>query len=144
MKKPEITLSKVRKSPKLGGKVFQASDFLTDDEQLALQLNNATGRKKKRIYDEVDAYVAEIIARFGYDAYKAWNAGELDENKMVKMIAAERARDKAQLLEVEGIIIAMVGACVQKQKGKPAPKGPKVAINIFKRVSKMARGEING
>lgn len=141
-KKPGLTLSEVRKSPKMGGeRVYRASDFLTDDEKLELQFNNARGRKKKRTYNDVDAYIAEIIARFGYEAYKAWNRGELPPDKMAKMIAAERAREKAKILDLEGIIIAMVGACVRKEKGKPAPKGPKMAIKILKQAVKEAKGE---
>lgn len=139
-----LTLEEVRRSPKLGDQVFQISDFMSSDEVTEVRRNNAIGKKKRRPYDTVDAFVAEMIARFGYDVYCAWNKDELSEELVNKMMVAERAREKAQLLELEGIIIAMVGACVKKEEGQPAPKGPKTAIKIFKRVAKMARGEING
>ena len=138
------TLNEVRKSSKLGGQTFRASDFLTAEEKAELRHNNAVGKRKKRPYSQVDAFVAEMIARFGYPLYKAWNDGEISEEKVARMMAAERAREKGQLLDLEAIIISMVGACVKKEKGQPNPKGPKTAVKVFKTAAKMARGEVNG
>lgn len=145
MTKPEtFTLKDARNSSKLGGRTFRASDFLSGEEKAELRRNNAIGKKSRRIYGKVDAFIAELIARFGYDTYKAWNSGELGEAQIAKMLAAERAREKSQLLELEAIIISMVGACVRREKGQPQPKGPKTAVKVYKQVAKMARGELNG
>lgn len=139
--KPGLTLNDIRKSPKLA-KVSRVSDFLTKEEQNEVRLANVVGKHgEERKFDTVDAYCAEIIARFGYDAYKAWNCGELDSELVARMIAAERARKRAAWLPIEAIVINMVGSCIKRQKGEPAPKGPKAAQKIMKIEVKAARGE---
>lgn len=140
--KSELTLEGVRKSEKLREpNVVQASDFLSDRQKAQIIEARTKSRVKKRKFDNVDSYIAEMIARFGYDFYKDWKAGIIPNAQVSKMILAERARDKQRLLSIEGIIIAMVGPTIQRQKGKPAPKSPKVALSIFKEDSKIARGE---
>lgn len=143
MTKPQLTLNDIKtKATASGGqKSFGVSDFLSKDELRELRRANYAGKAPKRLFNGVDAYIAEIIARFGYDAYKDWQEGILPDQKMRKMIYAERARERSNLLGIEAIIISMVGACVRRQKGQPAPKGPKTAIKIFKREAKDARGE---
>lgn len=139
--KPALTLNDIRKSPKLA-EVSRVSDFLTKDEQNELHITNMVGkRSQKRKFDAIDAYCAEIIARFGYDTYKAWNNGELDDKLVARMIDAERARERASWLPIETIVINMVGSCIKRQKGEPAPKGPKAAQKIMKIEVKAARGE---
>ena len=92
-------------------------------------------------YDDVDAFVAEVIARFGYDVYQKWNAGEIETKTLQKWVLAERARDRAQFIPLEGVIAHMVGACIRRHKKERAPKGPKEAQNIISAEIKAARGE---
>lgn len=139
--KPGLTLADIRKSPKMG-RVSRASDFISKDEMRQLRVANMVGkRSSKRKFDAIDAYCAEIIARFGYDAYKAWNSGELDEKLVARMIEAERARERAGWIPIETIVINMVGSCIRRQKGEPQPKGPKAVQKIMKIEVKAARGE---
>lgn len=138
--KPGLTLNDIRKSPKVG-QVYRASDFLTKDEQDKLRHSNFIGKRSKKKFDKVDAYCAEIMGRFGYTAYKAWDSGEIDQEFMTKMVEAERARERAQWLPLETIIINMVGACIKRNKGEPQPKGPKQAQKIMKIEVKAAKGE---
>lgn len=139
--KPKLTLNQIKRSPKLGRQA-RASDFLTEDDRRKLQQTNARGKRIKRRFDDVDAYIAEMIARFGYEAYLAWNRGEIAQEKMNKMILAERARERAAWIPVEGIIISMVGSCIKRSKKEKAPKGPKRAQEIVKNEVKMAKGEM--
>lgn len=139
--KPGLTLKDIRKSPKLM-KVSRASDFMSKNEHDELRAANMMGkRSSERKFDAVDAYCAEIIARFGYDAYKAWNSGELDSKLVARMVEAERARERAGWLPIETIVINMVGSCIRRQKGEPQPKGPKAAQKIMKVEVQTARGE---
>lgn len=142
VQRSNTTLKDVRKSDKLRGeRVYSASDFMSKDDKLRIEQARQKSHEEKRKFDDVDAYTAEIVARFGYEAYKDWNKGVISDIKMSKWILAERARDKAKLLSIEGIIIAMVSPTIQRHKGKPAPKSPKVAMDIFKSDAKVARGE---
>lgn len=143
MSQKPLTLNDVRKSDKISGKKreFRASDFLTKDEQIELRQSNFRGRKAKKRFNDIDAYVAEIIGRFGYDFYKDWQSGKISTDKTNRYIAAERAREKSQFLSMEAIIMLMVGSCIQRSKGQPAPRGPKTAQKIFKAEEKIAKGE---
>lgn len=137
---PQLTLTNIRKSPALG-RVSKASDFLTEEEREELRRSNLRGKVSKRKFEAPYAHVAEIIARFGYDTYLAWNSFEISEEKMNQMIMAERAREKSQLLALETIVIQMVGSCIKREKGQSAPKGPKQAQKVIKEEIKTARGE---
>lgn len=139
-KKAEITLKNIRKSPKLA-KEFRLSDFVSKEEVREVRQNNRRGKKKKRQFDDVDAYTAEIIARFGYDVYQKWNYGEIDSLKMQKWILAERARERSHWIPLESIVLYMVGACIKRHKREKAPKGLKMAQKIMKEDFKAMRGE---
>lgn len=140
----ETTLKNVRDtSQKLKEvRVHRASDFLTKEEQDELRAVNARGKKSKRKFDDVDAFVAEIIARFGYEAYKAWGRGEITTTKMMRLVSAERARERQNMIPLYNIILATVTSCIRVGKGEKKPKGPKQAVNIIKREIKIAKGEI--
>lgn len=137
--KPEFTLNDIRNSSKV--KVFQASELLTKEQKTKREQRRQTGRRKRRLFDDTDAYIAEIIARFGYDTYRAWNNDEIDEVKMNRWILAERARERAQFIPIEGVIAHMVGACIKRTKKERAPKGPKEAQKIIAQEIKAAKGE---
>lgn len=139
MKKDEsLTLNSIKKSPKLQKKAVRLSDLVTKEEKAKLKPKRP---RKKRAYDDVDAFVAEVIARFGYNVYQKWNAGEIETTTLQKWVLAERARDKIQLIPLEGIIMHMVSACIKRHKKERAPKGPKEAQKIIAQEIKMAKGE---
>lgn len=140
MRKSELTLDVVKQSPKVTEKSFQISDFLSSDEQDALHEAVYRGKQNRRLFDEVDALTAEITARFGYEVYMRWNAGEFDDDKMARWLAAERAREYTHLSELSGIIYAMVSACVRVEKGRPRPRGPKAARNLLTKMNSKAQG----
>ena len=119
--------------------VVRLSDLVTKEEKAQLAPKTP---KKKRPYDDVDAFVAEVVARFGYDVYRRWNAGQITTATLQKWVLAERARDRAQFIPLEGVIAHMVGACIRRTKKERAPKGPKEAQKIINLEIKMAKGEM--
>lgn len=143
MSTPGLTLENIKQtSPKLNpARVIRADDVLSDKEKNLIRRNRTAGKASKRRYDDIDAMMAEIIARFGYDTYKAFNNGEIGAEKMTRFLYAERAREASSKLDLYGIIMAMVGSCIRRQKGQPAPKGPKIAQKIFTAEQKIAKGE---
>lgn len=136
MRTPQ-TLEEIKKSPKLNKRNFGVSDFLTTKQVEELHTVAATSRKKQPLFDPIDAFVAEIVARFGYDVYLKWSAGEIDHNWLTRMLNAERARDKQQFLSLEAIVYSMVSASMSK---KPQ-KAVRQARDIMKQDIKIANGE---
>lgn len=137
-----ITLQEARKSPKLrSGGSSNISDFLTNEEKRDLKRSNLQGKPKQKRFNSIDAFVAEIIGRFGYDFYRDWAAGRISTGKVNRYIAAERAREAASNLALEAIVISAVSACVKREKGQPKPKGLKLAQDIFKKEEKISKGE---
>ena len=133
----EISLEKAKEIAKT--KVFRASDFLTEEQVEEVHKSNYEGKKSS--YNAVDAYVAAIIARFGFDTYMAWKNGEISEDLMMRYVKAERARDAIKLLPLETIIItAMAGANNATKQGH-APKSLKTAIKVLKIEENKAKGE---
>ena len=137
MTMPEITLKQAQEIAKV--KTFRASDFLTQEQQEEVKESNIRG-KKNSSFDEVDAYIAEIIARFGYDTYIAWKYGEIDEKHMVKYIEAERARETRNRLKLEHILVAAISGANNPTKGGHTPKGLKMAMKMLKSEEKLAKG----
>lgn len=133
-----LKLETAKKAAK--AKVFRASDFLSNEEAAEVRKANAEGKKDRRAFDEIDAYMAEILARFGYEAYMAWQAGTISGDKMARMVMAERAREKRNLLGLEGIILAGLVGANNPTKGGHAPKSLKSAIKILKREQEIAKG----
>lgn len=140
MKHEHLTLNDIKQSPKMREQVFRVSDFLTEDEQQELREVNARGRNIKRPYDDVDAFAAELLARFGWDAYQAWLDGSFNGEKAMRFVAAERARQKRELLPLEFIIISSVAGANHPSKHRSAPKSLKQAIKIVKQETKLAKG----
>jgi len=138
MTKPELTLANVRNTAKV--KTFRASDFLSDDQLEEVHTSNLKGRKKGK-FDAIDAYIAEIIARFGYETYKAWACGEIDELKMARLVEAERAREAKQRLILENIIVASVAGANRPTKGGHTPKSLSAALKMLKNEQKLAKGD---
>lgn len=137
MTAPELTLNKVKQDAKVRN--FRASDFLTKKELDEVHESNLKGKKSKG-FDVIDAYIAEIIARFGYDTYVAWKFGEISEEQMTKYIKAERARDVQNRLMIENIIVASMAGANNPTKGGHMPKSLKTAIKMIKSEEKLAKG----
>lgn len=138
MTAPELTLNKVKQNAKVRN--FRASDFLTDEQVEEVHESNIKG-KKNTSFDVIDAYIAEIIARFGYDTYVAWKFGEIGEEQMAKYIKAERARDVQNRLMIENIIVASMAGANNPTKGGHMPKSLKAAIKMIKSEEKLAKGD---
>ena len=138
MKEPEISLNKAKE---IAGKKrnFRASDFLTEEEKAEVRKNNAKGRAAP--FNAVDAYVAEILARFGYDTYMSWKAGDIDNDRMTKYILAERARDTQRLFPLENLILASVAGANNPTRGGHTPKSLQMAIKILKQEQERANGK---
>lgn len=138
MTMPELTLNKVKE--KAQTKTFRASDFLTDEEKEQRVKAKATAKRAEKLYTAVDSYIAEIIARFGYDAYRAWLSGEISEDKMYRLVLAERSREKRLLFPIENLIVASVAGANQPTKNGNTPKSLKVAIKMLKEEQEKANG----
>ena len=138
MTKPELSLDIVKQTAKV--KVSRASDFLTDEQIEEVHKSNRKGAKITK-YSEVDAYIAEIIARFGYDTYIAWKYGDISEENMLHYIQAERAREARNRLMIENIIVASVAGANQPTKSGNAPKSLKTAVKMLKTEQKLAEGK---
>ena len=147
-KEHEITLATAKDTLKEREQVFRASDFLPERKIEELHEINARGRKIVRPYDEVDAFAAEVLARFGWHAYRAWKTGERDErgqiimttDQLFKYIAAERARDAQNRYSLECIIVSSVAGANRPRRHGGAPKSLKKAIDIVKAEYKRAKG----
>ena len=131
----------LKKAKQIAGKKrnFRASDFLTEDEKAEIRKNNAKGKEPK--FNVIDAYVAEIIARFGYDTYMAWKAGDIEDGRMQKYILAERAREAQFLFPLENIIVSSVAGANNPSRGGHAPKSLQMAIKILKQEQERANGK---
>lgn len=145
MTAPELTLNEVKKSEKVTTRTVRVSDFLSNEKKIELRMaQEAREAQRKRGFDEIDAYSAEILGRFGYDAWQAWQTGQIKGEKMVRMVLAERARAKRELLGVETMILAVGAGANNPTKAGHPPKSLRNAIKILKDEQKQAKGVING
>lgn len=135
MMTPELTLDNVKAKVR----EYRASDFLSDKQQEEVKKSNIKG-KESASFNNIDAYIGEIIARFGYGAYEAWKNGDIDENAMARYIMAERAREARNRLRLENIIVASVYGANHPTKQGHAPKSLKTAIKMLKSEEKLAKG----
>jgi len=141
MTTPELTLQSVKNSVKPTETVHRVSDFLSKEQKVELsKAHEEHAALKTRGFDEIDAYSAEILGRFGFEAWQAWQCGQIKAEKMAKMVLAERARAKRELLGLEGLILAAVSGANRPTKRGHAPKSLKNAIKIFKSEQKQAKG----
>lgn len=137
MTTPELTLQKAKESVKV--REHRASDFLTQEEINEVKESNLRGKVKK--FDEIDAYIAEILARFGYNTYMAWKNGDIDEKTMVRYINAERVREAKDRVMIESMIYACMAGANNPTKGGFMPKTLKVAHKILLSEQKLAEGK---
>ena len=135
-----LKLGKAKEQAIIKERVHRVSDFLTNEEKNDLARANTKGKKKA--YDKVDAYVAEIIARFGYDTYIAWQSGNIETRRMNRLLAAERVRERAKLLPLQAVIIsAVAGANHPADKYGHQPKSLKKAYSILQKQQEMVGGK---
>jgi len=133
---PDLTLKNVKTKIRES----RASDFLNEKQIEEDKKANLKGKKSAK-FNQIDAYIAEIIARFGYEAYVAWKNGEIDEKNMAKYILAERAREAQNRYVLESVIIGAVAGANNRDKHGQAPKSLKTAVQILKSEKKLAEGK---
>lgn len=136
MSAPELSLANV--SSKIKVREHRVSDYLTEEEKSEVRNANAKGKNKR--FDQIDAYIAEIIARFGYQTYEAWKSGTIDEQTMVRLIEAERTREARDRLRLENVLVAAIAGANRPTKHGHAPKSLKVALKMLKSEQKLAEG----
>lgn len=145
MKASELTLNSITKDVRNKARVVRVSDFLSNDKKIELKLaQESNAARKKRAFDDIDAYSGEILGRFGYEAWSAWQSGLIKADKMLRMVLAERARAKRELLGLEGIILASMAGANNPTKHGKAPKSLRNAVKILKSEQNQARGVNNG
>lgn len=133
---PDLSLNSVKAKVR----EHRASDYLTDEQINEVKKANLKGKKQSK-FNQIDAYIAEILARFGYDTYIAWKNGEIDENTMVKYILAERAREAQNRYVLESVIVGAMAGANNRDKHGQAPKSLKTAVQILKSEKKLAEGK---
>lgn len=141
-KDEKLTLNDIKKSPKLAeAQAIRLSDLVSQEEK-AKYGRKSQKAARKRPYDDVDAFVAEIIARFGYDVYQKWNTGEISMEKLSKWVLAERAREKQTIVGLEALIVSAVAGSNHGGKHGKAPKTLKLAYKILSQEQKLAEGKV--
>lgn len=134
------TLNSIKSSPKLTEQHFRPSDFLTSSEMDELAEANANRGHINKPFDEIDAFEAEILARFGWQAFQAYQSGDLPLRQVLKYIAAERARDASDRYNIECVILSANAGANNPSKHGKAPKSLKKAVDIVKAEYKRAKG----
>lgn len=119
---------------------FRPSDFLSQSELDELHEANANRGKIVKKYDEIDAFEAEILERFGWNAFQAYQNGVIAIEQMARYIYASRARDAADRYALESLILAAVAGANNPNKHGKAPKSLKQAVDIVKTEYKRAKG----
>lgn len=138
----KLTLGEVQEGLKRSearGRAFSLEDFIDADEVAALHEEHRKRQgKKRKAFDEVDSVVAEIIARFGWQAYEKWNSGEVDDEWMARLLCAERARETQSRTEIISTIYKSVLGTVSKH---PKSNFESVA-KILEANAKIMKGEL--
>lgn len=140
MKTPELTLKEIKKSPKLNEKVARVSDFVSSEDLDKLHRSNVIGKQNKLDFDDIDAYEAEIIGRFGYEVYKDWENGVITTNRMSKWLMAERNRETNQTIGLKAIIANGFSGCANHDKNGKPPKTSKNIQKLLKEEIKRLKG----
>lgn len=117
MSKKALTLENIKKS-KANAPIRSRSllDFADKKDIHEWKAKRIERKRKKKKFDAVDALGAEILARFGWEAYQAWNTGEISQEQMTRWLFAERAREKEGLTQLESIIFASFGLLGKRGK----------------------------
>lgn len=134
------TLKSIQSSPKVAGQNFRPSDFLSQSEIDELHEANANRGKIDKRYDDVDAFESEILERFGWDTFQAYQNDTISIEQVSRYIFAARARDAADRYALESLIVAAVAGANNPNKHGKAPKSLKQAVDIVKTEYKRAKG----
>ena len=145
---PALTLKEVREglergksssaSPVEPPKAMGVKDFVSKEEIQELHDRHFEQRANQRkLFDDIDSLVGEIIGRFGWETYQKWNEGEIDSDWMARILNAERAREKAALAEVESVVYASVVSTLSKHPRKTLENVKK----ILEQNNKIIKGE---
>lgn len=132
---PDLTLKNITTKVR----EHRVSDFLSNEQIEQVKKSNIKGKKTTK-FSHVDAYIAEIMARFGYEAYIAWKNGDITEKNMARYIMAERAREARQRYRLESLILSSVAGANNPDKHGGTPKSLRTATNILKSEKKLAEG----
>lgn len=130
------TLAEIRKSPNVG-RTFTVSDFASEGEME--QLKNARKTAQKPLYDVAEAVSAEILARFGFDAWRAWQEGRIEYEYMLRLLSAERVRENQRMADLEAFMFVLATSSYKQYKGERKPKGFDVARDLLREKMKGAR-----
>ena len=131
MKSDELKLNNIKANIKPKVRAYRASDLMTAEERDDIRKSAAQSRKP-RPFDDIDAYAAEIMGRFGYDAYKAWLNGDIGTEKMNRLLYAERSRSSRERYLLENILVSAIAGSNHPTKTGNAPKSLKNAIKLIK------------
>ncbi len=135
----EISLASVREEASKKPQNFSVKDFASEDEIIELKKAQIERRRRKRKFDDASAYSAEVLARFGYEAWKAWQEGDLPTERMNSYLLAERAREDAKLLNFEAFLMPLICSTIRKAKSG-TPKGVRNAQKVIKEQIERAKG----
>lgn len=139
MRGAELTLKRVKESQKAAPvQSFRLSDFVSKEEIAELHERNAKAVAKAKLFNNVDSYVAKIIAFFGYDAYKDWKMGILPDYRMRRLVEAYRASQLEILIGLEAVM-ALAGAAGATSKQSKAAID--AAAKIIKQNESIIKGE---
>lgn len=137
MTSPDLSLANISSQIKV--REHRVTDFMTEKDAEEVKINNQKGKKSAK-FDQVDAYIAEILARFGFSTYEAWKSGTIDEQTMVRLIEAERSREARDRLRIENVLVAAIAGSNHPTKHGHAPKSLKAALKMLKSEQKLAEG----
>lgn len=135
----KLTLGKIREEIKSEHN-FTLKDFTTEAEREQLSRARAKAKAKAPKFDAASAISAEILARFGFEAWKAWQNGEISPKQMSAYLAAERGRDLRLLADLETSMAVLFSTVARRQRGKPIPKGFKIAQKMVQNHEKTMKG----
>lgn len=117
------------------------TDLVGKEKARELATQNRVRAKKRKLFSQTDAHCAEILARFGWEAYQAWNNEKISPERMTAMLNAERAREARQQTHLEMVLVAAVSATVKRYKGEKKPKGLDQANQLIKQNLEIIKGE---
>ena len=133
-----LSLAEAKKE--IGGQTYTLEDFATDEE--IEQIEQAVKSPSHRRFDAAAQVSAEVLARFGFEAWQAWQVGEITIEEMNAYLAAERGRDRELLVEVEAALGNLIKSTIHREKNKGVPKGVRASDKIVKNQQRIIEGKI--
>ena len=148
---PELTLKNVRRratdakssgyNPNAPERHVRVRDLLSSDEITEVKLDRQRRKQAERIeFDAIDVFVAELIARFGYDFYRAWkdpDNTDITTEKAIRFLYAERLRDLEPLYDIASTVAMAAAGAQQPTKNKRVNKGMRGLSKKLKQFEKL-------